>query len=111
MVEHDEDTIRACDWIVDIGPGAGEHGGGVVYSGLVKGITKAKESITGQYLSGKRSVPVPTKRRAPGDEWLEIKGAKEHNLADIDVRIPLGCFVVVTGVSGSGKSSLVRVSR
>ncbi len=108
VVEHDEDTIRACDWIVDIGPGAGEHGGGVVYSGLVKGITKAKESITGQYLSGKRSVPVPTKRRAPGDEWLEIKGAKEHNLADIDVRIPLGCFVVVTGVSGSGKSSLVR---
>ena len=108
VVEHDEDTIRACDWIVDIGPGAGEHGGGVVYSGLVKGITKAKESITGQYLSGKRSVPVPTKRRSPGDDWLEIKGAREHNLQDIDVRIPLGCFVSVTGVSGSGKSSLVR---
>ena len=108
VVEHDEDTIRESDWIVDIGPGAGEHGGAVVYSGPVKGIAKVKESLTGQYVSGKRTIPVPQRRRSPGDDWLVVRGAREHNLQNIDVRIPLGCFVAVTGVSGSGKSSLVR---
>ena len=108
VVEHDEDTILTADWIVDIGPGAGEHGGAVVYSGPVKGILKCKDSITGQYLAKTRSVPVPKVRRAPGKEWLEIKGAREHNLRNIDAKIPLGCFVAITGVSGSGKSSLIR---
>lgn len=108
VVEHDEDTMRAADWIVDIGPAAGVHGGNVVYSGEVKGILKCKQSVTGQYLSGKLKIPVPNERRPISDKWLKVIGAEENNLKKINVDIPIGVFTCVTGVSGSGKSSLVN---
>lgn len=108
VVEHDEETMTAADYIVDIGPGAGIHGGNVVYSGAPAGVLKCKDSITGQYLSGKKSVPLPKKRRKGNKKFLEVIGAQENNLKKIDVKFPLGEFICVTGVSGSGKSSLVN---
>mgnify|MGYP000612250922 FL=1 len=107
MVEHDEDTMRAADCIVDIGPGAGEHGGEVVAIGTAEEIMKNEKSITGAYLSGRIQIPVPSERRKPAG-WLTVKGAAENNLKNIDVKFPLGVMTCVTGVSGSGKSSLVN---
>lgn len=107
VVEHDEDTMLAADYIVDIGPGAGSHGGEVVACGTAEELMQNPESITGQYLSGALSIPVPDKRRKPTG-WIKVKGAEENNLRNIDVRFPLGVMTCVTGVSGSGKSSLVN---
>ncbi len=108
VVEHDEDTMRAADWIVDIGPGAGVHGGNVIYSGTPQKIGQCKASITGQYLSGQRRIPVPQERRPGSGKLLTVLGASEHNLKNVDVSFRLGAFNCVTGVSGSGKSSLVN---
>ena len=108
VVEHDEDTMYAADYIVDIGPGAGIHGGHIVAEGTVEEIKNNPESITGLYLSGKKKIEIPEKRREPNGKWIEITGAEENNLKNINVKIPLGLFTCVTGVSGSGKSSLVN---
>ncbi len=106
VVEHDEEMIRRADYIIDIGPGAGRLGGEVVYQGAAKGLTKCKHSLTADYLTGRKCVPVP-KRNKPGKQWLTLEGCTQNNLRDLSVKIPLGCFVCVTGVSGSGKSTLV----
>lgn len=108
VVEHDEDTMMACDYIIDIGPGAGIHGGQVIAAGTPDEVMQNPDSLTGAYLSGRKFIPVPMERRKPSDKWIKIEGAKENNLKGVNAKIPLGMFVAVTGVSGSGKSTLIN---
>ncbi|OUQ90189.1 excinuclease ABC subunit A [Brevibacillus brevis] len=108
VVEHDEDTMMACDYIIDIGPGAGIHGGQIVAAGTPDEVMEDPNSLTGAYLSGRKFIPVPMERRKPSDKWIKIEGAKENNLKNVTAKLPLGVFVAVTGVSGSGKSTLIN---